>query len=438
MLQIGPYSFEFPVLQAALSGYSDAPMRLLARRFGAPFALHEVVLDKLVVQPGKTQRQILALAPEDHPVGGQLMGAEPEQFGLAAAMMAEAGFDVIDINFGCPVKKVLGRCRGGYLLSEPQSAISIIRSVRDAVPAQVPVTVKMRRGMDASAESERDFFTIFDAAFSMGIAAITVHGRSVKQKYVGPSDWSFVARVKKHAGAKTLFGSGDLFSAADVVRMMEQTGVDGVTIARGCIGNPWIYRETQALMNGQPLPDPPSVAEQGRVIREHFELSVRLHGEKLAARLMRKFGIKYAELHPNFIDVRNAFARTRDAASWHAVLAEWYDPKPRLAAGQAKNRPGRPRRRRSNRMKLARLALLAVLAISGVCGCTMPPPVRIMSFNIRYGTAADGENEWARRREFVIATIRANAPDVIGMQEVLAFQADELCEALPEYEYIGV
>ena len=340
MLRIGPYSFEFPVVQAALSGYSDAPMRLLARRFGAPFALHEVVLDKLVVQPGKTQRQILALDGEDHPVGGQLMGAEPEQFGQAAAMMAEAGFDVIDINFGCPVKKVLGRCRGGYLLSEPQTAIAIVRAVRDAVPAAVPVTVKMRRGMDGSAESEHNFFTIFDEAFSMGVAAITVHGRSVKQKYVGPSDWSFVARVKKHAGEKTVLGSGDLFSAADIVRMMEQTGVDGVTVARGCIGNPWIYREAHAVISGQPLPAPPSVAEQGCVIREHFELSARLHGEKLAARLMRKFGIKYAELHPSFIDVRNAFARTRDAASWQAVLDEWYDPDRDWPPGKRKTGPG--------------------------------------------------------------------------------------------------
>ena len=340
MLRIGSHSFEFPVVQAALSGYSDAPMRLLARRFGAPFTLHEVVLDKLVVQPGKTQRQILDLDPEDHPVGGQLMGAEPEQFGRAAAMMASAGFDSIDINFGCPVKKVLGRCRGGYLLSEPQTAIAIVHAVRDAVPADVPVTVKMRRGMDESAASERNFFAILDAAFSMGVAAITVHGRSVQQKYVGPSDWDFVARVKKHAGDRTVLGSGDLFSAPDIVRMIEQTGVDGVTVARGCIGNPWIYREARALLNGQPLPDPPSVPEQGRTIRAHFELSSRFHGQELAARLMRKFGIKYAELHPSFVEVRNAFACTRNAESWQAVLEEWYHPDRDWPPGKRKTDPG--------------------------------------------------------------------------------------------------
>src|SRR5690606_14931258 len=136
------------VVQAALSGYSDGPMRRIARRFGCPYTIHEVVLDKLVLQPGRFQRKLLSLHPDDHPVGGQLMGSEPEAFGEAAALMAAAGFDVIDINFGCPVRKVLGRCRGGYLLSDAATAIDIIRRVRDATPAGTPVTVKMRRGID--------------------------------------------------------------------------------------------------------------------------------------------------------------------------------------------------------------------------------------------------------------------------------------------------
>ena len=325
MLRIGPFEFEFPVVQAALSGYSDGPMRRIARSCGAPYAIHEVVLDKLVIAPGKLQRKTLRLHPDDHPVGGQLMGAEPEQFAAAAGVMAEAGFDVIDINFGCPVKKVLGRCRGGFLLSEPERAIEIVRAVRDNVPAAVPVTLKMRRGMDDSAESERDFFRIFDFALEYGLAAITVHGRTVKQRYIGESRWEFLSRMKRHAGDRTVLGSGDLFTAPDIVRMLEETCVDGVTVARGCIGNPWIFQETRALLAGEELPPPPSIAEQGRVIREHFELAIEEHGERQAGRLMRKFGIKYSELHPFDRQVRDAFVRTKTIADWMTVLDEWYD-----------------------------------------------------------------------------------------------------------------
>ncbi len=337
MLRIGPVHFDFPVVQAALAGYSDAPMRIISRRLGAPYALHEVVLDKSIVQSPKARRIWLPpLAAEDHPIGGQLMGAEPGVFADAARLVAEGGYDVVDINFGCPVKKVLGRRRGGFLLSDPATAIEIMRAVREVVPPHVPVTVKMRRGLDDSAESERNFFRIFDAALELGLAGVTVHPRTVKQRYAGPSDWGFLARVKRHAGDRTILGSGDLFSADHVRRMLEQTAVDGVSVARGCIGNPWIFREARAVLAGDQWPDPPSVAEQGRWIREHFDLSVAAHGERLAARIMRKFGIKYAELHPQRREVRMAFVQAMDSAQWLAVLDEWYDP----------GRPWPPGRRR--------------------------------------------------------------------------------------------
>ncbi len=299
MLRIGKLELEMPFVQAALSGYSALPMRLIARRFGAPYALHEVVLDKCIAESPKARRKLLGpLSPEDHPVGAQLMGARPEHFAAAAQFVIAHGFDAVDINFGCPVKKVLGRKRGGYLLSEPETAIAIIRAVRTSLPATVPVTVKMRRGLDESAESERNFFRIFEAAWEAGVAAITVHARTVRQRYMGPSDWQFLARVKRLAGERTIIGSGDLFTAQDIRRMLEQTGVDGVSVARGCIGNPWIFHEARALLAGAPLPDPPSVLEQGRVIADHLRLTVQYYDPRLAARSMRKFGVKYAELHP--------------------------------------------------------------------------------------------------------------------------------------------
>jgi nifR3 family TIM-barrel protein len=326
MLKIGDLNLDLPVVQAALSGYSDLAMRRVARMHGAPYTLNEVVLDKLVLIRGKKQRQITRVALDDHPVGGQLMGSEPTQFALAADALVEAGYDCVDINFGCPVRKVLGRCRGGFLLSQPEMALEIVREVVATVAGRRPVTLKMRRGMDDSPESERGFFTILDGAIEAGIAAVTVHGRTVKQRYEGPSDWTFLARVKRHVGDRTVLGSGDLFAAEDCVRMMEQTGVDGLTVARGCIGYPWIFEEVRALLAGQPLPEPPGVASQGETIRRHYEWAVQQCGDKVAYKVMRKFGIKYSEMHPAGQAVKEAFIRVKTAEDWQSVMDEWYDP----------------------------------------------------------------------------------------------------------------
>ncbi|MHC4090402.1 MAG: tRNA dihydrouridine synthase [Planctomycetota bacterium] len=326
VLTIGNLQLEVPFVQAALSGYSDLAMRRIARRFGLQYALDEVVLDKLVTRKGKTRRRILNVEQDDHPVGGQLMGAQPEQFAEAAAEMVEAGYNVIDINFGCPVRKVLGRCRGGYHLSQPPVALEIVSRVYDAVDGRRPVTVKMRRGIDDTRRAETDFFTILDGAFEIGAAAVTVHGRTVQQRYVGPSDWAFLARVKRHVGDRVILGSGDLFSAEACIRMMEQTGVDGVTIARGCIGNPWIFAECRALCEGRPLPPPPSVPDQGRVIAEHFTEAIKVYGPTLAGKIMRKFGIKYSEHHPNARQVRDAFIAIKTPADFHTAIDRWYDP----------------------------------------------------------------------------------------------------------------
>ena len=324
-LAIGGVQLASPVVQAALSGYSDLPMRVLARRFGASYAICEVLLDTFVAVMGTNRKNLarVAVSDEEHPVGGQLMGANPDDFPPAAQRLVAAGFDVIDINFGCPVKKVLGRCRGGYLLSVPETALEIVARVRDAVPAAVPVTLKMRRGIDDSTESADKFWAIFEGAFARGVAAITVHGRSVQQRYVGPSDWAFLADVKRAAGTRIVIGSGDLFSAEACVAMLDQTGVDGVSIARGAIGNPWIFRQTRALLAGEPVPPPPSLYEQRDVLREHFQLAQELHGEQLAGRTMRKFAIKYARLHPEYLAVRDAFVAVKVNADWQHVLGRF-------------------------------------------------------------------------------------------------------------------
>lgn len=324
-LQLGPLAIDFPVVQAALSGYSDWPMRVIARRLGVAYTVCEVMLDQFIlnVTKGRKAKRFLRVTDEEHPCGAQLMGAVPEQFAPAALKLVAAGFDAIDLNFGCPVKKVLGRCRGGFLLSDPETALAIVGRVRDALPSSVPLSVKMRRGMDDSPESRDRFFTIFDGAFRLGVAAVTVHGRTVRQRYEGTSSREFLREVKQHAGSRTVIGSGDLFTAQDCLDMLRETGVDGVSVARGAIGNPWIFQQARALAGGVVLP-PPSLHQQREVITEHYQLSEEIYGPSRCCRVMRKFGIKYAQLHPQAQQVRDAFVAVGEPKHWQAVLEKWY------------------------------------------------------------------------------------------------------------------
>ena len=323
-LAIGGVAVGFPVVRAALSGYSDGAMRLVARRLGAPYAVAEVMLERFVreLRRGRS-RHHLRVDDEEHPVGGQLMGSQPADFAPAAQRLVEAGFDVVDINFGCPVRSALGGCRGGYHLGQPEVALEIISRVREAVPPSVPVSVKLRRGIDASPESRERFDRILDGAFERGVAAVTVHARTVEQKYAGPSDWSFLAEVKRQAGARTVIGSGDLFTAAACLEMLDATGVDGVSVARGAIGNPWIFAQARALAEGR-APPVPDLAEQRRVLEMQCELGLRRERAADVATTMRKFGMKFARLHPREAEVRDAFAAVRDLGGWRAVLAEHY------------------------------------------------------------------------------------------------------------------
>jgi nifR3 family TIM-barrel protein len=310
-LSIGKVRIGLPAVQAALSGYSEPAMRLVAREHGAPYALHEVVLDENVLRKGKLQRRILGLAEADHPVGGQLMGSRPDLFGDAAKKLVGAGFDVVDINFGCPVNKVLGRRRGGWLLQDPETALAMVDAVVQAVGGDVPVTVKMRRGFDDSPEAERRFFTILDGAIARGVAAITVHPRTVAQKYVGKSRWEFLSRCKRHVGDFTLLGSGDLFSAFDVVAMLQQTGVDGVTVARGCIGNPFVFTQVRELLEGRAALRPTAAMQRAAILR-HWQLAVPYYGnERAALPHVRMHVIKYGQYHPEPVWARERLVTLR-------------------------------------------------------------------------------------------------------------------------------
>jgi len=308
------------VVLAALAGYSDLAYRLICRRAGCEYCTTEMMLDRMLLVPGKLRRRLVRLSDDDHPVAGQLVGNEPEVMAAAARVLCEMGFDVVDLNFACPVRKALRRGRGGALMSRPDVAVEITRAVLAA--SDRPVTLKLRQKF-ANDDATDAFWQIAEAAFDAGAAAICVHGRSVEQKYFGPADWEFIAAVKGRFGDRTIIGSGDVLKPADALAMLERTGVDAVTVARGCLGNPWFFRQVRDLAAGRE-PYAPTLAEQREVMLGHFGHSCEIYGERRGANHMRKFGIKYARMHPRSREVRMAFATVKNARQWQDVLGRFY------------------------------------------------------------------------------------------------------------------
>jgi nifR3 family TIM-barrel protein len=330
---IGGVPVANPFTLAALSGYSDVGMRVVCRSLGASLTRHEVVLDQFINDHGSGPKSGLWMDPGDRPIACQLMGRDPIEMGRAAARMAGFGYDLVDINFGCPVKKVLGRCRGGFLLSDPETAVAMVREVTQAV--DVPVTVKMRRGLDDTPESRERFWAILSAAVDLGIAGVVVHGRTVRQRYEGPATWDVIGEVKHRFAHLSVMGSGDLYTAEDCLRMIETTGCDGVTIARGAIDNPWVFRDCLALWNGEPKPPAPSLAEQAELFDRQYQLAIAQYGLERATRQMRKFGIKRSSLHPEPPRVHEAFVSLSSPDDWKRIQETLYGPADESLAGRS-------------------------------------------------------------------------------------------------------
>ena len=337
-------AFDAPFFQAGLAGYSDGAMRLVARRHGCPFCVTEALLDRTLINGGKGREREdpdlletecgtgeiddnvpfdASATLRDHPIAGQIMGTQPDEMAQGAVLLVELGHDVVDVNLACPVKKIRRSNRGGHFLAHPLEAIAVLRAVRQAVPAEVPCTVKLRRAYDDSEEMSHAFEMIFSAAYEIGYAWTTVHCRTVQQKYHGPGRWPFLRDLTRRYPDRVIFGSGDVWTVEDIFAMLELTGVQGVSVARGCIGNPWIFRQARQLMAGT-APTWPDLAEQRDVLLQHFQLSRQLWGDRRAGRMMRKFGIKFAAHHPCPEPVKAAFVRCESAAEWEAVIDREY------------------------------------------------------------------------------------------------------------------
>jgi nifR3 family TIM-barrel protein len=324
-MRIGPIEFAAPFCQAGLAGYSDRAMRVVARRRGCPYAVTEALLDVIMLAGGQGLRKSIDIDDEDHPVAGQVIGSEAEQLARAAVILAERGYDVIDLNFACPVKKIKNKARGGHMLQDVERATAILKTVRDAVPAGVPTTVSMRRSFADTPESEEMFYRVLETAWEYGYAAARVHARTVEQKYQGRSRWEFLKRLKQQYPGRTILGSGDVFTAQDAVRMLKETGVDMVWIARGAIGNPWIFRHARELLaDSEKALVAPSIGEQRAALEEHFGIAMQIHGEQLAGRRMRKMGIKYTRFHPEAARVKQDFINIVSLRDWTGVLDRWY------------------------------------------------------------------------------------------------------------------
>jgi len=326
MPSIGPVQLSAPFCQAGLAGYSDRAMRSVARARGCPYAVTEAMLDVIMLSGGQGLKKSIDIDDGDHPVAGQIIGSEPDQMAKAALIMAQHGYDVIDLNFACPVKKIKNRARGGHMLMDVPRAKAILRTVRDTVPANVPTTVSLRRAYNETAQAEQDFYEVFEACFASGCAAVRVHARTVEQKYLGPSRWPFLKKLKEQYPDRTILGSGDIFTAHDAVRMLRETGVDVVWIARGAIGNPWIFKHARKLLDHPEIQTltPPSIHEQRHALQEHFAIAMQIHGEQLAGRRMRKMGIKYSRFHPQAQDVKREFVDVHSLRDWTNVLNKWY------------------------------------------------------------------------------------------------------------------
>ncbi len=250
------------------------------------------------------------------------MGSDPDLMAQAALILRNLGFDVIDLNFACPVKKVVSRKRGGHMMADPEGTLEVIRAVRDAVPDR-PLMIKLRKSFAADDAGCEAFWAIARGAFEAGVDAICVHARAVEQMYRGEADWGFIRAVKAAFPSRTVIGSGDVRTPADALRMLAETGVDGVAAARGAIGNPWFFRQARALAEGR-LPEAPTLAEQRAVMERHYALAVDTYGDRKAAFVMRHFGISYGRMHPHAKRIRMAFVAVRTAEEWRAVLDEHY------------------------------------------------------------------------------------------------------------------
>ncbi|MEO5773317.1 MAG: tRNA dihydrouridine synthase DusB [Sphingomicrobium sp.] len=318
-IEIGPVRIASPVILAPMTGVTDLPFRRVVKRYGAGLTVSEMIASQAMVRETRQSLQKALWDPAEEPVSLQLAGCEPQVMAEAARLNEQRGAAIIDINMGCPVKKVVNGDAGSALMRDLPLAAAIIDATVKAV--NVPVTLKMRMGWDHNSLNAPELARI---AEDLGIRMITVHGRTRCQMYKGSADWSFIASVKQAVSLPVIV-NGDICSIEDAREALRQSGADGVMIGRGAYGRPWLLAQVAASLHGGERPDP-SLDEQLAVMLEQYDDMLSLYGGHTGVNLARKHIGWYTKGLPGSAELRNRVNQQDDPTVVIAMLREFYAP----------------------------------------------------------------------------------------------------------------